>query len=815
MVLIVLSKKKGGIMSVHKNLTDLLKVCSVLPVLAVMPAMADGYEKQDEITLTGDNNVISTGVSWIDASVGGGNTNSVMWVKSGVTTVNPGLKFTNNKADSGVFSTSAKYDSGLVLNKDILFENNIANYDGGAVANFYSMTADGVIFKNNTAQVDNVNDTQPMGGGAIALGAESLTVIKNSLFESNKSEYHGGAIAMRGVSDGNNSDADLDILDSDFIGNVAAQKGGAIYSTFYDSMTEKDSVYIQDSDFEKNTASNGGAVYNEGLPDLAGNKASMKIVDSDFNTNTATEKGGAIYNEGTLVLNDADFENNSAANAGAIYNTGSLSIVGGSFEGNSVTGSAGAIQNSGANSSISVDGTNFIENKAGVSFGALVSGTATQNTTITNSVFKKNSAADAGALGLYSGATLSNVDFIENKAVSAVGDVDGGGAVFLGAASKIEMNNVDFVRNESALRGGAISTRSADVANNSDARLDILNSTFVGNTAATTGGAFDNYLYSSKQDVTAVYMQTVQFTSNSASNGGAIYNHGEADKAGNTASMRLNNVTFVGNAADEKGGAIYNQAGAGITFQGNNTFAKNTAAKQPNDIYNDGLINIESGTTAFAAGVVGDGTFSLAQGATLDLGAAQIRQDIINIDGIVNASVLSERSYAKIVAKSELNVADTAKLNLTVGSVGTYDIFDGRMSGIDIDIDAGAAFKVAETKDGIVVAIKPVDELSNDTGLNMDTAAVVIGLATTSSPTAQRVSLKTQEALKRGDTKQVEQELAKLNPDDKPVSQSVSTSVQNQVMTLATNRMSGTTGTIGRSGGDDANDVAGAWIQGL
>ena len=37
----------------------------------------------------------------------------------------------------------------------------------------------------------------------------------------------------------------------------------------------------------------------------------------------------------------------------------------------------------------------------------------------------------------------------------------------------------------------------------------------------------------------------------------------------------------------------------------------------------------------------------------------------------------------------------------------------------------------------------------------MDTAAVVIGLATTSSPTAQRVSLKTQEALKRGDTKQV------------------------------------------------------------
>ena len=795
-------------MAVHKNLTDLLKVCSVLPVLATLPAMADDYIKQDEIELSGVNNVVDTGVSGIDASVGGGKNFSVMWVKNGVTTVDSGLHFTNNKADSGVFSTSAKSNpkSKLILNPRILFENNVANYDGAAVANFGLMTADGVTFKKNITQIDNVNDATPMGGGAVALGAESETIIKNSIFEQNESKYHGGAIAMRGVTDGDNSAADLDIFDSTFIGNIAAEKGGAIYSTFYDSVTEKESVYIQGSEFSANNAKNGGAVYNEGTPDRVGNKASMKIVDSKFTANSATDEGGAIFNKGNMTVVGSSFANNNVVDGfgGAIKNNGQMTIENSVFEDN-IAYSNGAVSTSGKTGSTKISGVTFKDNSA---------------------------LADGGALGLYLDATVTDTVFEDNKSAfgvevagtkyDAAKDANGGGALMIGQKATATLKNVKFIDNETGATGGAIHARHHKKDN---AYLNLDGAEFIDNEAKINGGAIAT-IYDGE-----VNINNAQFVSNSATkNGGAIYNgvdmnYGSSDGTGSlstdhgTVNFTGENV-FRGNVAGINGGAIYNDAGGKIYFEGSNTFEKNTAAGKPNDIYNDGLINIKSGTTSMAAGVKGDGTFSLAKGATLDLGVAQIRQDIINIDGIVNASVLNPKdseglrgSYATIVAKSELNVADTAKLNLTVGSVGTYDIFGGRMSGIDIEV--GDTYKVSETQDGIVVAIKPVEELAQDTGLNTDTAAVVIGLATTSSPTAQRVSLAAQNALKRGDTVQVEQELAKLNPDDKPVAQSVSTSVQSQVMTLATNRMSGATGTIGRAGGDNANDVSGVWAQGL
>ena len=812
-------------MSVHKNLAELLKVCSVLPVLAVMPAMADmptpvnntvsganvsgntsgGYNlKSLNTDLTIQNSVFTN-----NSSSGNG---TVAWATARHDLEVKKSEFTGNVAAGIAGVIGGGTEAGMVTVSGSKFTNNHAVYDGGAIAAYAGLSISDSVFDGNTAQYDAndkgeynvpVVDSTPLGGGALALGAVSNTTIAaidSTTFKNNVSGTNGGAIATRLAqnSDGskNSNTAKLDVA-ATFENNSALKSGGAIYNTFYSD----------------NGMGKGNGVTVTGV----------------FKNNTAGDKGGAIYNDGTLdkngkggvmTITDATFSENTAASAGAIYNTGALNIIGATFENNSAKSSAGAIQNSGENSLIYVEDTEFIGNKSGGSFGAMVSGTATQSTIIKDSEFKNNSALDVGALGLYSDATLSDVDFIENKALSAQNGYDGAGAVFLGAESKIVMDDVDFIRNTSALRGGAISTRSADLANNSAARLDILNSTFVGNTAETTGGAFDNYLYSSKTDATAVYMQTVQFTGNSATQGGAIYNHGDADKAGNVASMRLNNVTFVGNQATDTGGAIYNEAGAGITFQGINTFAKNTAAKKPNDIYNDGLINIESGTTSMAAGVVGNGTFTISKDATLNLVTGMISQDIINIDGTINASVLnpegskgSKGSYAKIFADKELNIGDSAKLNLTVGSVGTYNIFDGRMSGIDIEV--GDTYKVSETQDGIVVAIKPVEELAQDTGLNTDTAAVVIGLATTSSPTAQRVSLAAQKALKRGDTVQVEQELAKLNPDDKPVAQSVSTSVQSQVMTLATNRMSGATGTIGRAGGDNANDVSGVWAQGL
>lgn len=811
-------------MFVHKNLAELLKVCSVLPVLAVMPAMADMPNVSGNAWVFGDLN-LDYDVAHMSAI--GGRLIIKSSAKDGRVNDFPKYNVVGRSVKlSGTADASTDIYVGPVnmtlreLADDDAFAYNYQDYGKNDNPNWEGDTLD-------SDELSSIDIDIAKQNGIVWDDSAQQIMQKNNW---TNDAWLPAAVAMEKFASRDNN-ANAGSLDIDFV-NMTVD--GATIEADEISMKNSSMLVVKQNVPDDIRGGVGEHNASDGKTTIVANdfnvKNNSRLVikagaeldlsgagDVEFENNVLdAENGGAIYNEGKLTLKDADFEKNSASSAGAIYNTGALNIIGATFENNSAKSSAGAIQNSGENSLIYVEDTEFIGNKSGGSFGAMVSGTATQSTIIKDSEFKNNSALDVGALGLYSDATLSDVDFIENKALSAQNGYDGAGAVFLGAESKIVMDDVDFIRNTSALRGGAISTRSADLANNSAARLDILNSTFVGNTAETTGGAFDNYLYSSKTDATAVYMQTVQFTGNSATQGGAIYNHGDADKAGNVASMRLNNVTFVGNQATDTGGAIYNEAGAGITFQGINTFAKNTAAKKPNDIYNDGLINIESGTTSMAAGVVGNGTFTISKDATLNLGTGMIRQDIINIDGTINASVLNpERSYAKIFADKELNIGDTAKLNLTVGSVGTYDVFNGRLSGIDIDIDVGDTYKVSETQDGIVVAIKPVEELAQDTGLNTDTAAVVIGLATTSSPTAQRVSLAAQNALKRGDIVQVEQELAKLNPDDKPVAQSVSTSVQSQVMTLATNRMSGATGAIGRAGGDNANDVSGVWAQGL
>ena len=64
----------------------------------------------------------------------------------------------------------------------------------------------------------------------------------------------------------------------------------------------------------------------------------------------------------------------------------------------------------------------------------------------------------------------------------------GGGAVGIGAVAAVQIENGIFENNTSAIGGGAIDTRSALAADNTDAALDITKSTFKGNTASQTAG---------------------------------------------------------------------------------------------------------------------------------------------------------------------------------------------------------------------------------------------------------------------------------------------------------------------------------------
>ena len=839
-------------MSNTKNFSDLLKVCSVLPALLIAPAVAaDDYVKVAERPV-GTTDDWTENLSYFDASTGNVQSpSSVIFVNKGVTTIKSGTEFKNNKADSGVFSTTGKNGkSKIVLESGVLFEHNTALFDGGAFANFGKMDIDGVSFKGNKAQISFEKDTMPMGGGAIALGAVSETMIKNGLFERNESMYHGGAIAMRGVADGDNSAADLDIFNTEFRGNKAAQFGGAIYSTFYDSVTEKEAVYIEKSEFFRNEAFNAGAIYNEGEQDRAGKIAGMKIVDSDFNYNIATNAGGAIYNKGTLVVNNSDFNGNeSYVDGGAIFNEGVLTINGGDFEKNRASkkawsdeGYAGAIFDMGK---LTINGTqtDMVEFSDNVAYagGAIYGSRHTKDGMNLSYVsFENNHAlADAGALGIFNDATsvLTNVAFKNNTAAVATKDIaskdielaDGGGAILLGQLASAKLTDVKFIENKSGVRGGAISARHFV-----DEILEINTSLFEKNASNTNGGAIAN-VYAG-----TIALNSVDFIVNSAGkSGGAIYNardinFGGSEEGSLSSNHGIVNITgvnnFVGNSAGENGGAIYNDAGGVVNISGINTFSGNTAGKYngANDIHNLGTVNVLSGTTSLDGGVTGNGTLNLAEGAVLNIGTANISQSSIVIDGTINADVLSSDrgqyidrdknstgakysdggSYAKLYGE----ISGKGSINLNVGSVGTYNMFD---SDNDITISAGASYIVTNNgAAGVVIETKSVETLAQDAGISMQAAGAVAGLANATDRNAQKISLLTQQALNSGDVKTVERETAKLNPDDKPVTQAVSVSVQNQVLSLTSGRMSGGGVTIGRAGGDVAREN-GFWMQGL
>lgn len=203
---------------------------------------------------------------------------------------------------------------------------------------------------------------------------------------------------------------------------------------------------------------------------------------------------------------------------------------------------------------------------------------------------------------------------------------------------------------------------------------------------------------------------------------------------------------------------------------------------------------------------------TIADGATLDIGTTTVEQASIDIDGTLNASMLSSDNYGKLLADS-ITTGENGKLQLTIGSVGTYDIFGG-IAHEDITIDAGLAYDVINNgADGIEIAIKAVEDIAADTGLSNQGAATIAVLANTDDDVLTAISLRAQTELEAGNVDYVEHETAKLNPENKPVAHSISSSVQNQVLSLAAGRMTG--GTVGRSGGDLANADYGIWAQGL
>jgi len=234
-------------------------------------------------------------------------------------------KFIANHSDIRSGAVIAELDtthtSSKMTIKNSLFSKNYTTGYGGALGNYTNATI------TNTEFSENYNTNEDALGGAMFLGAQSVTTLDNVLFKQNTSAGMGGALSTR-TSVYDDEVAKLDILNTKFIENNAALTGGALDNWFFGSKKYENAVYIYNSEFEKNTAGKGGAIYNHEKGTGVGKDGAIIIENSNFTNNTAKEDGGAFYDESIhTTITDSNFIQNSAGGkGGAIFTKGDLTI---------------------------------------------------------------------------------------------------------------------------------------------------------------------------------------------------------------------------------------------------------------------------------------------------------------------------------------------------------------------------------------------------------------------------------------------------------------------------------------------------------
>lgn len=544
-------------------------------------------------------------------------------------------------------------------------------------------------------------------------------------------------------------------------------------------------------------------------------------------------------------------EGYSNAKNGVFHNGGSLTISDGlNFVNNNTEGYGGTIYIFDKNSTSTIIGSNVVfsggnamygtEAYAGMG-GAIYSwsdGTAEGQNVIEmgdNVVFEDLAAVDGSVMYTYGYNTITIGD---NLVVEDNHSPEGYGAFVINGYDAITHKdfintlkigkNALFEDNVALLRAGAVYVGgdANDKAIFDDGARFIENvSSFGGAVAGFGAFEFGDVLFDSNISFNA-YEHFIKgwgwegSYAREVGNGGAVANAGDFVIEGD--------ASFTNNIAEGLGGAIYNSGD--MVFQGDIVFSGNKdnvtitviednkkpngfelgdmTGGTPNDIYNDGTLTIASGTTSFDGGITGTGTLDIKSGATLNMNYASIEQGSINIDGTLVASLLNANDALDITG----GLSGEGRIDLNVGSTGVYDL-SAFSDFIDMD-SFGKTYNVS-VEDGIAtLTAKQAAEIAKETGITGGAAGAVSAFASSSDANLQKVSMAIQEALNTGNTALVEKEMAKVNPDSKPVGHSVASSVQGQVVAVAAGRMSAVGGgAMGRSGGDVTS--AGFWAQGL
>lgn len=437
-----------------------------------------------------------------------------------------------------------KFLNGIDINVDnLIIEGNNCSINAKGKSLIFNIMAKNVVIKNLCFK--NANSDH----GAILNGSEALSYFENCKFENNISLNDGGSI---------NNLGEIHLKNCNFKQNSSKNDGGAIVSL------KKSVLNIENSDFIRNSSdSKGGAIRCKGT---------ILIIDSKFDSNSSKKSGGALYiQKQTLadIKRTTFIKNSSKKTGGAILNWGKTTISDSKFYENSSNGSGGAI-NCQKESLLKINISTFKRNHSDRKGGALFNW---GEITVNDCVFEFNTSKDSGgAINSQRDGFLKvdEGDFVENTAG------DKGGAIIVFGKSNVYKSS--FMYNEAKNQGGAVNVQDGAnakikdcefICNSSEGKggallnfgtIDFIDCLFRSNCSNDEGGAINS------QKEGFLKMINVDFIENSAEDsGGAITNMGK---------LKLDNSTFEKNASKIEGGAIYNKyegtvVGANLKFTNN------------------------------------------------------------------------------------------------------------------------------------------------------------------------------------------------------------------------------------------------------
>ena len=353
----------------------------------------------------------------------------------------------------------------------------------------------------------------------------------------------------------------------------------------------------------------------------------------------ASSWGGAMYNEGTLILDNVTFNNNIAKTKNAVGG-GAMALV--ATNGNAVS------------------------------------------TTIKNSTFTNNSTEtihssenNGGAIYVYGTSKLvgDNTLNISGSHFELNHTKKTGGAIGvnnLGPSNfEIEIKDTTFTKNNSTGYGGAIDVTTGGTGN---VTIKLDNATFNSNKSGSDGGA----IAYEKGNITSNISNST-FTNNTANNGGAIYN--------GIKNLTISNTIFDGNKTNDggKGGAIYNAGSISLSqtefkqssdtiymangsaahfISGTNTLNGSISSENATSkITNKGILILNADNSGYT------GTYTQESGQT-DVNASStfFGGETTIADGVLNWNTLKNYNSTLKVEKGSLNIGNVNKASLSLNS---------------------------------------------------------------------------------------------------------------------------------------------------